>query len=168
MECLVRALSFSDKTLIEQMDELSGNDVSQWFNNEDDYAEEYAYGIFRGDEMIGYCTIGNADDCGEMIESHALYSHDALMLSDVYVKPSCRGLGVGTQLVATVVVNKLYTNGIDTVIYLTVLYDLLGEFYRKIGFEWCTDAEEYAMFYSFFRRSVNEYSHEMTKEMEIE
>ena len=153
MECLVRALSFSDKMLIEHMDELSGNDVSQWFNSEDDYSADYAYGIFRGDEMIGYCTVGNADDCGEMIESHDLYSHDALLLSDVYVKPSYRGLGVGTQLIATIVINKLYIDGIDTVIYLTVLHDLLGKFYQKIGFEWCTDAEEYAMFYSFFRKS---------------
>ena len=149
MEYLVRALTFSDKELIERMDKLSGNDVSQWFNNADDYAEDYAYGIFRDDKMIGYCTIGGADDCGKMIENHALYSYDSLMLSDVYVKPSYRGLGVGTQLVASVIVNKLYTDGIDTIVYLTVLYDRLGEFYKKIGFKWCTDAEEYAMYYSF-------------------
>lgn len=149
MEYLVRALTFSDKALIERMDKLSGNDVSQWFNDVDDYAEDYAYGIFRGDKMVGYCTIGGADDCGKMIKNHALYSYDALMLSDVYVKPSYRKLGVGTQLVTTVVVNKLYTNGIDTIIYLTVLYDRLGKFYQKVGFKWCTDSEEYAMYYSF-------------------
>ena len=47
MEYLVRALTFSDKALIERMDKLSGNDVSQWFNSEDDYAEDYAYVYFE-------------------------------------------------------------------------------------------------------------------------
>ena len=78
-ELTIRPLTYQDNQEIQSLDDMSGNDVAQWFQEEDDYCEDYAYGLFLNNRLIGYCTIGGADDCPLMIAKHKLYSYNALL-----------------------------------------------------------------------------------------
>lgn len=56
-EVILRALTEADPEQVEMLDELSGNGVADMFD-----CEEYAWGVFVGNELVGYCTLGGADD----------------------------------------------------------------------------------------------------------
>lgn len=146
---VTRALTYKDEEQIRQLDERSGNNVSQWFIDEDDYSEDYAYGLFTDNgQLIGYCTLGGADDCDGMIKDHPLYDDYSLLLSDVYVKPDYRRRNLGLYMVSSAIKQKLTKEG-QTSVFLTLLYDELGRFYEKLGFEWCDETHEYAMVKSY-------------------
>lgn len=84
----IRPFKKSDFVMVEAMDERSGNDVAQWVNDlEDGDSNDYSWGVFLEEELIGYCTIGYADDLGDRVRTYPGYSIDSLILSDVYVKP---------------------------------------------------------------------------------
>lgn len=131
----VRGLDEQDRDQVEAMDEMSGNCLGQWLD-----CEEYGWGLFLDEELIGYCSVGGADDCAGMISDHALYDTEAYILSDVYVKRDCRGRGLGTMMV-----NSVLEKFDDMPVFLTVLYDQLEDFYKHCGFEWCDDSKSYAM-----------------------
>ena len=48
------------------LDFISCFSVAEWLDDNTDYA----WGIFKNDELIGYCTIGIADDMDAIVESH--------------------------------------------------------------------------------------------------
>lgn len=142
---VTRVLTYKDAEQIRLLDERSGDDVSQWFIDEDDYDEDYAYGLFTDNgQLVGYCTLGDADDCASMIENHPLHDDYSLLLSDVYVKPDYRRQNLGLYMVSSAIKQKLAKNS-QISIFLTLLYDELGRFYEKLGFEWCDETYEYAM-----------------------
>lgn len=142
-ELLVRPLTVHDLKQVEVMDEMSGNGVSQWVC---DLAEgelnDYSWGMFFGDEMIGYCTIGGADDVCDEIEEYPGYNYNSLLLSDVYIKPEYRGNGYGLKMVDEAI--KKRTENEKELVFITLLHDGLSRFYEKIGFQWCYE-EEYLM-----------------------
>ena len=142
---IVRALTWMDAGQIKELDEKSGNDLSQWFLGIDDYSENYAYGIFEGRKLIGYCSLGYADDCGSLIEGHPLHTHNSLLLSDVYVLKEYRGNGYAMKLCRQAIKQKVQAEPDSDAVFLTLLYDGLSRLYRKLGFEWCDGSKEYAM-----------------------
>lgn len=104
---------------------------------------EYAWGIFKNgtDELIGYCTIGYADDVGDTIERHPEHTNDSLLLSDVYIDPQFRNKGYGIKLITEVIHNRWELDGDKNTVYLIAMYDKLKYFYEKIGFKPINDSE---------------------------
>lgn len=118
-----RALAMKDA---EQIKEIDSNGEFEIFEFIEDMLEEgeqdYAYGIFLGDFLVGYCTIGGADDieCAEC---------DDELLGDVYIREDYRGQGYGKQLVEYALSQHSKHN-----IYADILYDELESFYEQFGF----------------------------------
>ena len=78
----VRGLTLSDLESVEKLDELSGDGVSQWVGDlEEDEISDYAWGLFHNDELIGYCTTGEADDAPDDMQKHPGYDNMQLILS---------------------------------------------------------------------------------------
>ena len=95
---VVRPFTAEDLFEVTEMDNCSGNDVRHTVE-ELEYKEinDYSWGIFVNDVLVGYCTIGYADGVGDKIENHPLHGDDAYLLSDVYIKPEFRNKGYGTK-----------------------------------------------------------------------
>lgn len=150
---LVRPLFASDEEAVKKLDNLSGNQLAAFISK---MWSDYAYGIFvkepNGEKLIGYLSAGYADGCEEQIENHRLHSHDSILISDVYITESERGNGYGRQLVASAIVSKLFSEGINTTFFIELLDDELSDFYESIGFKWCDDSEQCCMYYNFFSK----------------
>lgn len=84
----VKLLTMKELHSVRFMDVVSDFYVEQWLEENTDYA----WGIFKNetDELMGYCTIGYADDTSDIIEKHPEHTDDSLLLSDVYIKPQFR------------------------------------------------------------------------------
>lgn len=136
---LVSPLTEAHLEQVVELDELSGNDVEQWLEDN----EDYAWGLFQGDELVGYCTIGGADDCPTMIEDYEGKTDDSLLLSDVYVKPEYRGNGYASQMIQEVLEKRNAEE--QELVFLALLDDGLSKFYEKFGFRWVDESKEYCM-----------------------
>lgn len=130
LRLFIKPLSKEHLLAVETMDDMSGNYVLQWLEDN----EDYAWGLFAEERLVGYCSIGRADDCREEIEGYPGYTYDSLLLSDVFVLPEYRGQGFGSFMVNEAV--KLRTEEDKQLVFLTVMYDRLSQFYEKIGFLW--------------------------------
>ena len=135
----VNLLSIKDLQSVRSMDASSGFQVEQWLEDN----SEYAWGIFKNgtDELIGYCTIGYADDVGDTIERHPEHTNDSLLLSDVYIDSQFRNKGYGIKLITEVIHNRWELDGDKNTVYLIAMYDKLKYFYEKIGFKPINDSE---------------------------
>ena len=115
------------------MDDQSGNNVAWGIDS-----EEYAWGVFLDRELIGYCTLGGADDTALGYKEFVEWNFDSLCLSDVYIKEEYRGKGLASLLVEKVIE---YGNSNNESVFLTVMDDNLAVFYEKLGFKPCEDFE---------------------------
>lgn len=122
---LVRPLNEEDREQVELLDVESGNDVAWGLDSED-----YAWGVFLGQELVGYCTLGGAD-VDTVYESFKEWTCDSLCLCDVFVKKEYRGHGLALRLVGDVLDKG---NQAKENVFLTVLDDDLCSFYEKLGF----------------------------------
>ena len=138
-ELLVCPLTEKHLEQVVELDDLSGNYVEQWIEDN----EDYAWGLFQGDELVGYCTIGGADDCPEAIEKYDGYQQEDFLLSDVYIKPKYRRQGYGHQMVQKVLEHVLKEEQQN--VFITLLYDGLAKFYEPLGFQWVDNSKEYCM-----------------------
>ena len=122
----VRPLDESNMEQVAALDSLSGNCVADGLDS-----EEYAWGVFAGLELVGYCTLGGADDPDMGYIQLKEWNDASLVLSDVYVKEEWRGKGVGSLLI-----NQALEKACPEKesVFLTVLDDRLAAFYRRLGF----------------------------------
>ena len=145
----VKGLCIKNNEAVDMLDEISGNHVYQHIldmmhDSKDIYEEsDYAFGIFDGKNLIGYCTIGYADGCPDCVEKYPQYDSASLLLSDVFVVPECRGKGIATKLVDEAIQLKAKAEPDAKSIFLTVLDPKLGNFYALLGFEWVDKNHEY-------------------------
>lgn len=135
MSLIVRGLTNEDEEQVAEMDELAGQSLGNWLNEPGD-EEPYCYGAIKDGNLIAYCSLGYAD-CFTAIEEHELWTQDAKLLSDVYVKREHRHQGVAKLMLSEVLKEHSLT-------YLTVLYPKLANLYRQIGFS-SIDEEDYVM-----------------------
>lgn len=119
----VRELTEEDASHAAVLDELSGQELVECLD-----CEGYVWGVFYGDHLAGYCSIGGAED----YEGFRGWNHDALVLCDVYVSEKYRGKGLASELIETVISEN--TNHGEK-LYITILDDHLAEFYEKFGFK---------------------------------
>lgn len=135
----VKPLNIKDIDEIRKMDNMSGFAVAQWSDYMDD-DNDYSFGIYDNDILMGYCTIGYADDVYYVIEQHPLYNSDDYLLSDVYMKPEYRHKGFGLQLITETIKQRFALESKQPV-FLEVMYDELKNFYNKAGFTVINDTE---------------------------
>jgi len=128
-EINIRLLTVDDYEWVEILDELSGNWVGQWLEDNNDYA----WGLFKEDELIGYCTIGYANDCCSTIENYSHWSHQSLLLNDVFVKRNYRHQGYASKMIDKVI--KTRTLEEKELVFVALLHDGLIDFYEKLGFK---------------------------------
>lgn len=143
----VRVLLGTDMEQVTAMDEESTFCVADMMDPDVINPNEasYAYGVFLGEHLIGYCTIGGADDCPDMIEKHEHWSGKSLLLGDVFIQDDYQGQGLGTMLVS--IARTLEDPQEELPIFLTLLFDEIGKFYQKLGWQWCDETKEYCMVY---------------------
>lgn len=147
MSITFRSLMAKDEPQVALLDNESGNYVSQWVTEEEigDEESDYAFGLFDGDTLIGYCTIGGADDVPDIIENHPAKTPYSLLLSDLYIKPDYRHKRLGVTLCLNAIATAFENEPAADSLFITLLYDRLASFYEIIGFVWADDTKEYAM-----------------------
>lgn len=130
----VKPLRKQDLKNVTLMDNESDFHVSQQVRDLcDNVFNDYSWGLYLGGVLIGYCTIGYADDVPETIENHPAYVDDCYLLSDVYVCPSYRNLGYGLKLIKEVIEN-CWSSEEKLPVFLECFDDRVQSFYRKAGF----------------------------------
>ena len=149
----VKLLTMKELHSVRFMDVVSDFYVEQWLEENTDYA----WGIFKNetDELMGYCTIGYADDTSDIIEKHPEHTDDSLLLSDVYIKPQFRNKGYGIKLITEVIRKRWEVDGNKNAVYLVAMYDKLMYFYGKIGFKPLNDTD--GKFYGDMVLSIDEF-----------
>lgn len=129
---IVRALSENDRASVLKMDCLSGSHLDEFLEDNTDYA----WGIFVDGEMVGYCSLGLADDVEPLIEEHPGYKlGGSMILSDVYISPFYREHGYGTMLIRGAMANRWELDGKINSVYLQAMDPKVMNFYKKSGFK---------------------------------
>lgn len=127
-----RILTQYDFKQVSQLDELSDFVVSKYLD-----CGNYAYGIFFGNSLIGYVTIGGADCLGSCeITKDCDYSNNAFLLSDMFILKQYRRLECGTSLIRFALKENWKANG-NYPVYLQPYSGEDGcvEFYKNLGFK---------------------------------
>ena len=101
--------------------------------------ENYAWGIFTGKDLIGYCTLGYADGIIDIDDETLSATWDCLLLSDVFVLPEYRHKGIGKKLILTAINKRLELETSNRVIFCEPFSDDLIEYYKSIGFVFIED-----------------------------
>lgn len=140
----VRPFRYDDLADVIEMDAESGNCVQQWVKDlEPDEDNDYSWGIYNGNILMGYCTIGYADDVCSTIENHPLHAEESYLLSDVYMKPDYRHQGYGLKLITETIKGR-FAKEETLPVFLQAFYDDLKYFYGKAGFECILDENDYS------------------------
>lgn len=140
----VRGLSLDDLKRVKELDEMSGNGVSQWVEDlEPDEISDYAYGLFKNRELVGYATVGYADDVCPEIQAHPEYHNEQLLLSDVFIEPIERHQGLGRIMVFEAIWARLMYDRDATQVYANLMCDNLMPFYKTLGFQWCNPDDQH-------------------------
>lgn len=122
----IKLLSKEHEEQVNIMDEESGFYVGQWIEDN----EDYAYGLFDRNTLIGYCTIGEASDVCREICNDIDYDEDSLILSDVYITPEYRGQGNALKMLQETLSTRVHTE----TVYCEPRYESLQKLYEKVGF----------------------------------
>lgn len=120
---VTRPLEMRDAEQIKQIDAEGDFEIYDFIEDMlEEGAQDYAYGVFLGDVLVGYCTIGGADEIEEA-------ECDDELLGDVYVKEEYRSKGYAHKLV-----EYALSEHSEHSIYADILYDELEAFYADFGF----------------------------------
>lgn len=85
-------------------------------------------GLFNGERLLGFCTLGGAD-----CETDAIYRKEDGILSNVYIGKSERDMGYGTYLVrqALLLAKEQFPNAF---LHIDLLRPSLAKWYKDLGF----------------------------------
>ena len=140
-EVIVKPLSVADSEEIIKLDDMSGFYVSQWLDEMDD-SNDYSWGIYVDHTLIGYCTIGYADDVPLIIKKHPAYSsseYESYFMSNVFIKTDYRHHGYGLQMIKEAILGR-WEKETPAPVFLEIMHYKLENFYAKAGFELLSDA----------------------------
>lgn len=130
----IRALTEKDTQIVEELEQKSDFMISGMIDS-----DNYGYGIFDNEKLIGFCSIGCADTLSDEMDEIGYRNYDIandLLLSDVFIDPAYQNKGYGTMLIKNAIRLKQKSEKRITNIFITVLYDDVVPFYEKLGFEW--------------------------------
>lgn len=127
---IVKPIELKDIETVKKFDEAANNDVYGMIIDdfEDGEPQDYAYGIYQDNILVGYCTIGGAD----VLDYDFIKNPRSLLISDVYVDPDYRNKGYASHLITEVIKNRKNT------VYLSPLTYELIDLYKRCGF-YCID-----------------------------
>ncbi len=125
VEIETRALILSDAQQLKALDKISDFKIFDFVEDMffEDEPQDYAYGIFLNNELIGYCTIGSAD-------FYKQAKSDDELLSDVFVREEYRNNGYASKLITYVLKQHDKHD-----IFADVWFDNLEPFYKTFGFK---------------------------------
>lgn len=146
----IRTLTPDDLNIVNDIDDISSNFVSEGLNS-----ENYAWSIFNNKELIGYCTLGYADDPYMNYTRFPQWTENSLCLSDVFIKEEYRGQGLALKLIEETLIKA---NPDNAPVFLTLLNPNLQYLYVKLGFK-CLN--EYTMI-----REISEIDLDLTSKIE--
>ena len=138
---ITKPLGESDIAAISELDRLSGFHVLEWAEDLSEWNNE-SWGVYLNDELIGYCTIGYADDECPVITDHELWTPDSYQLSDVFILPTYRHRGYGSKMVKEAIRGRYVSEG-KRPVFLQVLNVKPQTFYRAVGFSEIRNAMGY-------------------------
>lgn len=125
----IRAIRYSDMPNVKSMDSESGFNVFGALACYDELEfGDYAYGAFLNGKLIGYCTVGGAEE----YDKYKDYRINDLCLSDVFVKEEYRHKHIGSIMVAKAI--ALEFKGVRRNVFATILTDDDLQFYKDLGF----------------------------------
>ena len=119
----VRVLHESDYLQVAHLDSLSGSELAEMLDT------EMVYGIFYRKRLVGYCSIGGADDPSMGYYQFPEWTMDSVVICDVFVLPEFRHCKFATLMLERIL--RKQTNPI----FLTILDAKLQPFYEKFGFK---------------------------------
>lgn len=128
----VRALEECDKEQVLKLDELSRSCLAEYLD-----CNNYVWGIFNSNnELLGYCTLGGADDSTLGYSFYSYWTKDSLVLCDVFIKEDNRRKGLAIEMIKEVLKNA---NPDRESVFLTIVTDKLRRLYEKVGFKYIKD-----------------------------
>lgn len=136
---VVKPLHYTDYTEICEMDKLSGFSVEEWVDEMDEN-NTYSWGLYLLDKLIGYCTIGGADDVYYAITEHPKYTPEAHFLSDVFIRPEYRNHEYGIYMIRQAIAQRIAKEG-EYPVFLESMCGKLLSYYEKAGFEIIPNSE---------------------------
>ena len=101
------------------------------------YGRNHLFGIFYGrDDMLGVCTLNNADGHSETIINHPLCTKTAQVLENLQVSSEAKGTAVANKLVGEAISLKRFLDDINSPVFVEFEPDLdLEMLYSKNGFQ---------------------------------
>lgn len=102
--------------------------ISRYLENED-----YVWGYYLNNKLIGTCTIGGAEGWNEIKESK-YYSDTSSLLSEVNILPKYREKGYGRKMIGEALRAYMNKNHCQENVFIDMLEPSLKYFYQKLGF----------------------------------
>lgn len=125
----IKSLDETDRAQVEFLDAMSENNVADMLDS-----DGYGWGIFREDRLLGYCTIGGVEGTEHQKIAEELDEvSTSRTLSDVYIHPYCRGLGLGSILISNLFQHVILPDNISKV-FCTIFNERQYNFYERLGF----------------------------------
>lgn len=127
---VIRALRYEDRYDIREIDRVGDFQILDFVNDilldakESNSEQDYCYGVFVENHLVGYCTIGGADEVD-------VANYDDYLLSDVFILNEYRHKGLAHKLIDYIV----STRETGKTIYADIIDDSLESFYFSMGFE---------------------------------
>lgn len=127
-----RLLKAKDVFIAYYMDELSGFNIASYIDDSNDWA----WGLFDKDEhLIGYCTIGCADDCYDAITKHPMYNGESLLLDNVFILPEYRDTNIAIRMISDAVTGRWRYDGFTAPVFLSYVTPVIKNRYELAGFK---------------------------------
>lgn len=150
---IIRLIGRSDLSDVAEMDARSGFSVFDLLKDkEPDEFTDYAYGAFLAGKLIGYCTVGGAEEYACFKQ----YRDGDLCLSDVWVDEEYREKHVGSLLVTYAI--RMEYQDVRRNVFATILNDADFPFYASLGFSTLNDAGVICHKANYDQMSVKEYN----------
>lgn len=131
----VRGLSEQDTIATKQLDEMSGCGLAPWVADTGPEDDSFGWGLFVNDRLIGYCSIGYADDVCKKNTNYPLYAGNSLLVSDVFIRPAYRHFGLGRRMIKYAIEKRWELDGSKEPVFLVCVQENAKNVYRKAGFE---------------------------------
>lgn len=125
---MIRNLTQKDIKEVLEFEKDADFSIGRYLENED-----YVWGYYLNNKLIGACTIGGAEGWNEIKESK-YYSDTSLLLSEVNIIPGCRGKRHGQQMVAEALQAYMNKGHRKENVFIDMLEPSLKHFYQKLGF----------------------------------
>lgn len=133
---MIRELTENDLDIVKNLEEKTEFVIDGMLD-----CEGYCWGCFENNKLIGFCTIGEVAGWDEVEENDP----NALVLSEVSIGYDYQGQGYGLKLVEGAI--KAYSKHFQDNhnVYVDLLEPELSGFYKKLGFEYLNEDDEYIM-----------------------